>query len=339
LVFGYHLHTSTAVRQFGHAGFLFKQGAVGVSFFFVLSGFVLMWSRKGPERPATFLRNRVARIYPAYAVTWVAATVLVVAVDHAHPTLGQFLAGLVLLQAWFPSTHVAFAINPVAWSLSCEAFFYGVFAFIAPRVGGIRPSQRRAAMAVLIGATFVIAAACYPAREGTLQFWLVYLAPPVRIIEFAVGMLLASELQASRGARVPRVGAVALAAGAYLLAGALPLAANDLRVVVPIIPSVVLIYAFARADLDGARPPAPALVRLGAWSYAFYLVQVRAIALVVDAATKLTGTSPGTLSSPVALACALLALAATTAGAAALYTWIERPGERRLRARRVPDNT
>ena len=45
-----------------------NQGVIGVSFFFVLSGFVLTWSRSDNDTSAAFYQRRFARLYPAYAV-------------------------------------------------------------------------------------------------------------------------------------------------------------------------------------------------------------------------------------------------------------------------------
>lgn len=51
---------------------VFGHGRAGVSFFFVLSGFVLAWSCRPGDGPLPFYRRRFARVWPAYAVTAVA---------------------------------------------------------------------------------------------------------------------------------------------------------------------------------------------------------------------------------------------------------------------------
>jgi peptidoglycan/LPS O-acetylase OafA/YrhL len=57
----------------------FSIGTVGVSFFYVLSGFVLTWSYRSDPDLWRFYRRRFARIYPATIVTGVVAAVLVAA--------------------------------------------------------------------------------------------------------------------------------------------------------------------------------------------------------------------------------------------------------------------
>lgn len=45
----------------------------GVSFFFILSGFVLVWSFRSSDTPGEFYRRRFARIVPAYVAMCVVA--------------------------------------------------------------------------------------------------------------------------------------------------------------------------------------------------------------------------------------------------------------------------
>jgi peptidoglycan/LPS O-acetylase OafA/YrhL len=55
---------------------LFDLGAVGVTFFFVLSGFVLAWSTSPDVGAGTIYRRRFARIYPSYLVMLLLAVAL-----------------------------------------------------------------------------------------------------------------------------------------------------------------------------------------------------------------------------------------------------------------------
>ena len=65
LVFGRHallLFAGTPVA--GVASVVLLPASAGVSFFFVLSGFVLAWCHRSEDSPRSFYRRRFARIYP-----------------------------------------------------------------------------------------------------------------------------------------------------------------------------------------------------------------------------------------------------------------------------------
>jgi peptidoglycan/LPS O-acetylase OafA/YrhL len=114
-------------------------GYIGVNLFFVLSGFILIYTYAGTTVSARrFWQARFARIYPAYALSLaLSAPFFFFAVRHLDiPYLAwsrQHLAAacvltLTLLQSWFP--QAALTWNAVCWSLSVEAFFYLVFPFL-----------------------------------------------------------------------------------------------------------------------------------------------------------------------------------------------------------------
>lgn len=107
-------------------------GFFAVTFFFVLSGFVLglSYHDKFKENKTEDIKKyfilRVARIYPIYALAILAS----MAGDYLYLNktygFGTVLLNLSLLQAWFRSDYISFP----AWSLSCEAFFYVIFPFV-----------------------------------------------------------------------------------------------------------------------------------------------------------------------------------------------------------------
>lgn len=65
-VFGYHLLNYTGMPLLIAAPL--EIGSIGVTFFFVLSGFVLTWSMTGEVSASTFYTRRFARIWPSHIV-------------------------------------------------------------------------------------------------------------------------------------------------------------------------------------------------------------------------------------------------------------------------------
>lgn len=121
-------------------------GYISVSFFFMLSGFILaiVYLRPGkPIRLKRFFLSRFARIYPLYLVAVLIDVPRFLHVQRSvlHRPHGQtaetVLATLGLVQAWFPTLH---NLDGPSWSLSAEAFFYLLFPFLGvflSRLSGI----------------------------------------------------------------------------------------------------------------------------------------------------------------------------------------------------------
>lgn len=120
-----------------------QMGPLAVSFFFVLSGFILAWvysarpSLTCPANRARYYRARISRIYPMYLLAIVAAVFLFIRYSPFTPEtqasyVGKIFMNLFMVQAWLPGLPMA--INGPAWSLSVEAFFYIIFPFLFPRI-------------------------------------------------------------------------------------------------------------------------------------------------------------------------------------------------------------
>jgi len=182
-------------------------GYVGVSFFFVLSGFILVYTYAGRDIVlGEFWRTRFARIYPAYLFSLIIYFpffyigthqfhVPFFAFAEQHFALSAVLV-LFLLQAWVPPAALAW--NAVAWSLSVEAFFYAVFPFALKRFGRLSstalamiiPACWVAGMAVSIGflAMRPAGAAYVGSADWSSAVQFVKFFPLVRLPEFLMGM-------------------------------------------------------------------------------------------------------------------------------------------------------
>jgi peptidoglycan/LPS O-acetylase OafA/YrhL len=115
---------------------LVQKASTLVSFFFVLSGFILVIAYKNRSNnentvdKRSFYINRFARIYPLYFLALVIYLLLpVTAINPAEPVYPeQIINSFFLTQAWLPKW--AMCLNYPGWSLSVEAFFYFLFPFI-----------------------------------------------------------------------------------------------------------------------------------------------------------------------------------------------------------------
>ncbi|MER6124130.1 acyltransferase [Streptomyces sp. NPDC001795] len=331
LVFGLHVHN---FGYFGGTGgrlvtWAFVAGGTGVSFFFVLSGFVLMWTVRPNDRALAFLRRRMARIYPVHLVT--AAIALVMAytlAPRAKPTLPQALADVLLVHSWWHPWWQT--LNPVSWSLACEAFFYATFPLLALllRRLGARASAALAAASVLA----VLVLSWADAHHWPDQT--VYSFPAARLPEFVLGAAVARLVLLDRWRGPGLEASLALAIVGYFLVpqvtGGYP------ATICTIIGFALLIPAAAVADLRGLPSlwRHRRLVRLGELSFAFYMVHL----LVLRAGTSLLGTTPR-----FGVVAGLAVLAATFTVSLGLswllYEAVERPARRLLLRNRRPSRT
>ncbi|MBF4161820.1 acyltransferase family protein [Nocardioides acrostichi] len=303
------------------------RGYVGVSFFFVLSGFVLTWSHRPDDTPRAFYRRRLARIMPVYWLCLAAGWALLVAgTGDLMETTRDVAPSVVGLQAWFPSAAVHYGANGPGWSISAELFFYAMFPLLttltATRRG--RRTLGLGAAALMVVPSLLL----HPTAPGSLDStaaWLIYICPITRVAEFAVGILVAHAVR--RGWRPPLTtrAALLLVLAAYVATAFVPLWATVSLVLV--VPFSWLIAAAATDDLAHrtSRWGSPAARRLGEWSFAFYLVHASVLKVQHEVVLRL-GADPTLDQITIALA-----LLASVAIAAAVHRWIESPLERRWR--------
>jgi len=102
-----------------------------VSFFFVLSGFVLAYAYPELDTRKKVLRfwwARFARIWPAHIA---ALLLLLILVDHyrrkASLLESELFANIFMVHAWIPLREFYFSFNSVSWSISTEFGFYLLF--------------------------------------------------------------------------------------------------------------------------------------------------------------------------------------------------------------------
>lgn len=174
--------------HFSH--FLYKEGFVGVSFFFVLSGFIIAYNyqQKFQERTATkreFWVARFARVYPLHIATLLLSLLTggyLLAVN--WDMVLKFCSQLFLLHSFVPQIDYFFSFNSPSWSLGCEQLFYILFPFLA-----LWLSNTYRLFWVLIAVGILTAWGMYLTPEEQIRaYW--YVNPLTRLPDFLVGMLI-----------------------------------------------------------------------------------------------------------------------------------------------------
>lgn len=175
-------------------------GFVGVSIFFVLSGFVISLANERWRGAGAYLAGRVTRIYPPHLIVTFALFAPGVIALVASGTLDgwlQALTNLSLVQAWIPRTDYYRSLNLVTWSLSVEMSFY--VAFIGLRHLNDRWLLAVTALAYLALLVFTL----HLYHRWTFDiYWKLYINPIARMPEFLAGM---SIYRLYRAGKLPRL--------------------------------------------------------------------------------------------------------------------------------------
>lgn len=326
-----------------------------VSFFFVLSGFVLAYAHPTLDGGAwRFLATRATRLWPAHLVAF---AIFVHAFPFTLPGRERYgtpwdytLLNLTLTHAWVPRFHSFFSYNDVTWTISCEWLFALCFPLLLARTprGWLRTLGATFALVV---ATVALANSLHAAHriagdfatEGVGTLGLVYINPLARLFEFTCGMALCALWRAAAPRiRVGRATATAAEVAALALAwweiahvaGALhrPLAYRALGYAgvqwvivsgggVPAFALVIFVFACGRGWVSRLLALRP-LVFLGEISYAIYLTHHIAIRYIGQYPQRVQATD---LRSYVAFWFVVLA------ASSAIYLLIERPAVRVMR--------
>lgn len=120
-------HFGKTVTPFCYAPDFFDNGNLCVSYFFVLSGFILYYVNQGKEIGyKDFVSKRAARILPMYYTAFILQVLLLVyEAGTISGARGPIISSALLVQAFIPK--YANLLNMPGWSLSVEAFFYVTF--------------------------------------------------------------------------------------------------------------------------------------------------------------------------------------------------------------------
>lgn len=286
-VFLFHLEIRAAIFGDGMIGDFISEGAVGMSMFFVLSGFILTHAYGSQKiNLSQFFWNRFACIYPIYllaavlALPWLARGMLLE--SRLTSPLFAILSGLVLLvfgllliQAWLPQAF-GFRNNGASWSISNEAFFYSVFPFARDMFLSVDSRRLAGMFSLLCLLSSLVPVSAIVFSNAPESFALFYALPFYRLAEFLCGMISYISMKRIRWNRkkIAILLSVVLLGTTHvaLLGDILPSYTLHNWIVIPAVASaLILLY---QSELSGNSVLCwPIFVWLGQISYCFYSFQ------------------------------------------------------------------
>lgn len=118
-----HFNKDMFVYKTDYIADIFLKANVGVSYFFILSGFIMIvaYHKKQKIEYLEYYKNRFARIYPLYVL----GLLLYLVTRYSGFSVGNALLYLLGLQSWIPGK--AMILNFPGWSISVEFLFYLIF--------------------------------------------------------------------------------------------------------------------------------------------------------------------------------------------------------------------
>lgn len=168
-----------------HADLFWAGGDFAVSFFFILSGYIIT-KRHADEidecrfSQRQFLRRRIAHIYPIHIIC-LALFALFIQTDFSFASLRHLFLNFMLVQSWFAERYIFFSGNSISWFLSDIMFCYLLFPVL------YKFFRRQSATILLLVIYFIL----INLLPDKIEFWAVYISPLSRWIDFVLGIAMA----------------------------------------------------------------------------------------------------------------------------------------------------
>jgi peptidoglycan/LPS O-acetylase OafA/YrhL len=324
---------------------LFGLGFLGVSLFFVISGFCIhlpFAARARPLRLASFAKRRFIRLYPAYlaiCLVGFALTIVKEGFGQGSATLSNLVGHLFFWHYDYPIEPHGVEFTIVIWTIAIEVHFYLMYALLFR--GLVRFGISHAAVLGLIVSLVYRVVWIYGGFQGTE---IIALLEPQRFAiarfgEWLLGAWIAEAYASGRIAVLARSGwlgwrGVWLGCGT-VLGSALGLASLRSGQYTTDLPSCIgfawLLASLLSLELSGRFALHGRLGTIAVWlgdrSYSLYLVHYLVISTTGEILARLLSVSDkdAMAGTPVWFGVTILAICISLVAADLMYRAIERP--------------
>jgi len=313
----------------------FYEGYFAVTFFFLLSGFVLCYNYYSKlndislEKIISFTKKRLAHVYPIHIITFLISIPLLYKDILMYPLKNIFKAilNIMLLQSFIPKQSVYFSYNVVSWNLSSLLLFYILFPIILVLVKRITKDGcgKLALMYIFI---FIIIELVFASifKSNSYSHWLLYISPFIRLIDCTIGMLLSVIYFQNKECKV-NLYVINILELISLLA--LAMALINFKYInqsyrygiyyMPFLCFIIYIYAFQKGVISKGLKNRT-LVYLGTISYSFYMIHKLVL--------KYVGHINLLKKYPISMA--LMSFCISLIAAQILYKYLEKPLRKKI---------
>ena len=185
LIVLYH-YTTQYDKSIGHLekyNFSFPWGCYAVYSFFMLSGFLTVYTYKNNFNIVVFIRKRCIRLYPMFWVCMIVTTIYMVFIfPERVPSVKQFFLNITM----FPALFGVEAIDGVYWTMPKELIFYIIFAIIA-FWGGIKGKEKTTWLWLCMGVELICLGYCFGSFDLPAQWGIIFFMIPDYMYAFLTG--------------------------------------------------------------------------------------------------------------------------------------------------------
>ena len=165
-------------------------GDCGVSFFMMLSGFVLSYAYgqqvlEGRFQSFAFIKKQLTKFYPLHLLMFVVMVLLEARLERYYEWY-QLLPSVLLIQSWFPFNTIINVANASSWFLCALMFAYAVFPIVFRFLHRVSPVCLFVTiMAVLVAYGGVLSVVPLHQLNNV-----VCLSPLLRVLDFCIGIVV-----------------------------------------------------------------------------------------------------------------------------------------------------